>query len=554
MAIHTVLVASLFVALVLAVVFLSYCVHHRQHRCALPLAVMFTGVAIWVTSELVQIYHSSGSFVGIKQAVRLFGAEVVVIGIVLLGLEYTGRENLITRKMLGLLSVEPIVLIGLILSPYQSLLFETATAAGTPWGYEVVRAPLYAAHLLYSYTLVLVAVGMLLHLMVQSRYSYQRQLLALVVAITIPLLANVSFNIGLTSFDLAPVSFFITATVLMYATFRLRLLDAIPIARRTVLEEMEDMVFVLDERGHITTVNRSALEAFGEKSTLVGEPIEAVLGDVSLGDPGEGDQTVEISVTRGGETRYFSVNRSVLTDYRQTLLAQVLVCRDVTDQRRRKEQLELLGNVQSRFLRHNLRNELSTILSHADLMRREDGPSREESYETIANTIERLVEWGETARTIEQLVEATDRTYCDVSAELAGIVEEMQTQHPDIRFETDLTDEAWILTVPQLESALEQLVDNAARYNTAMDPFVRVTVEVNDTQVHIRIQDNGPGIARSEIEAIESGWETPLEHSSGFGLWLAYWVVARSDGDISFETDSGTVAILTFEWVSHPAN
>lgn len=547
---EAVLVASLSVALALAAVFLTYCLSHRQYRCAVPLAVMFAGVAIWVGSDLVQIYFAGESAVSFKQALRLFGAEVTVIGIVLLGLEYTGREEFINRKTIGLLSIEPILLLGLVLSPSRDLLFETTAAASAPWGYELVRTPLYAVHLAYSYTLVLVAVGMLLHMMVLSRFSYQRQLLALVVAISVPLLANISFNAGLTALDLAPVSFFLTATVLMYATFRLRLLDAIPIARRTVFDEMEDMVFVLDEQGDITAVNRSALEEFGGESTLVGEPIEAVLDDASLGDPESDARTVGLTVTKDGENRHFSINRSVLTDYRRTLLAQVLVCRDVTDQRRREEQLELLGNVQSRFLRHNLRNELSTILSHADLMRRDDGPSREESYEIIAETTERLVEWGETARTIERLVATTERMRRDVSAELAEIVDEMETQHPDVKFETDLSDEAWIVTVPHLDSALENLVDNAARYNTAADPFVRVAAETDETQVRIRIEDNGPGIDREEIRAIESGWETPLEHSSGFGLWLVYWVVDRSDGDISFETNEGTAVTLTFEQVS----
>jgi len=41
-----------------------------------------------------------------------------------------------------------------------------------------------------------------------------------------------------------------------------------------------------------------------------------------------------------------------------------------------------------------------------------------------------------------------------------------------------------------------------------------------------------------------TGGETPLEHTSGLGLWLIKWVVNESAGEIAFEeSDLGGTAV-----------
>jgi PAS domain S-box-containing protein len=365
---------------------------------------------------------------------------------------------------------------------------------------------------------------------------------------------NSSYQIGVSPFDATPASFLLTAFVLMYATFRLQLMQTLPVARRTVLEQMEDLVFVLDGDGTVTQINSTVTDLFGSESGLVGTPVGQLLGDDSLGEADAGEESREISVTVAGETRVFDVNKTVVTDYRGDLLAQVLVCRDVTEERRREEQLELLKDVQSRFLRHNLRNKMNAILAHAEFMNEESGPSREESYEVIVETSQRLIEWGEKARMIERLVESAEQSRYEMCSEIEEIVAEMQTKHPEVEFETDIDDEAWVVTVSQIDSALENLVDNAARYNNSEEPSVCVRTDVSGDRVTVDIEDNGPGINDDEIETITSGEETQLEHSSGLGLWLVYWVIETSGGDISFETDNGTTVTLSFRRVEPPAD
>jgi len=67
------------------------------------------------------------------------------------------------------------------------------------------------------------------------------------------------------------------------------------------------------------------------------------------------------------------------------------------------------------------------------------------------------------------------------------------------------------------------LIENGIEHNTGPNPSVRVAVELDGDRVQIRIADNGSGIDDYERSILERGTETPLEHGSGLGLWLAKW-------------------------------
>jgi PAS domain S-box-containing protein len=544
--------AVLLASLLAALVFLPYCLQNSHQRGAVPLAVMFVGIAVWLASEFVQVLTTAGPAPGGGLALRVVGVKVVAIGVLLLGLEYTGREEFVTRRLMAIVAVEPVASATVALFR-PGWLVDARLTGDVPWGYELVSEPLWMVSVVYSYLLIVAGLGLLTHMMLRATYANRWRIFALMIAIFLPLAVNSLFYIGVTPFDYTPGSFLVTAVVLMYATFRWRLMDPAPVARRTVIEQMEDLVFVLDARGRVTTVNASTSDTFDiEEEAIVGEPVETFLGDPSLGNPVAGDQSVTLTVTLDGEPREFDVSKSVLTDYRGDLLAQLAVCRDVTEERRREEQLELLKDVQSRFLRHNLRNELNTILAHAEFMRDDAGPPREESYEAIVETSQRLIGWGEKARTIERLLESAGREPHDLGPTVEHVVGQLRERYPEVTFDVDCPGQLWLLTVPQVDSAFRNLLDNAARYNSGPDPRVELSATATDGSVRVVIADNGPGIDEAELEAIEAGEETKLEHSSGFGLWLAYWVVDSSGGDITFETGNGTTVTLVFEQATAP--
>lgn len=547
---HVITGATLVVTLVLSLFFLAYCLRNDDKRGAVPLAVMFVGVACWVAADTmhVLVFETNGNpMVGGGLPVRVIGIELAVIGILLLGLSYTGRTRLVSLPAVGLLLLKPAVVVGTVLLPAPVDVF-VAVPAATPLGYEIQRTPLFLAHLVYSYGVAAAGVALLGSVMLRSPSRYRLQSLALFLAVAVPFSVSVLFQVGVLPFDLTPVSFGVSALLLTAGSFRLRLLDTIPIARQRVIGVMDDPVVVLEENDRIVMCNDAAAERF-DGQAFVDRPATELFGDEALGElAAEGQAAVTLG--EGDDARLYSVTYSAVGSHGQAALATVLVCRDVTDQRRRQRQLrqreselELLKDLQSRVLRHNLRNELNVVRTNAELL--VDGDDPPEAYDELVEKTDRLINWSQKARTVERLVDMQDSSSYDLAAVAEPLLADARQRYPDVRFEAEL-DHVDVVAVPQIEQAIENLLDNAARYNTAADPVVTVRTAADGEDGCLYVTDNGPGIDEAVVSKLGASDQT-VAAESGFGLWMAYWVVEKSDGTISFDVEDGTTVELRFD-------
>ena len=205
---------------------------------------------------------------------------------------------------------------------------------------------------------------------------------------------------------------------------------------------------------------------------------------------------------------------------------------DITEQRR----YERHSHVIHRILRHNLRNDLSVIISVSGHLESSAGdPEVREFAATINSHAQRLASIGEETRTLEQVLEDAgearpldiDRLCRDAIAHATATVDgTVSLDVPDIR----------VLGIPQLEEALEALVENALIHaGDAPEVLVRAR-KVGSERVTLAVVDDGPGIPEHERGPVfENRDITQLEHGSGIGLWLARWTAEASGGDIEYE-------------------
>lgn len=552
---HVITGATLVVTLGLSLFFLTYCLRNNDKRGAVPLAVMFVGVACWVFADTmhVLVLETNGNpMVGGGLLIRVLGIELTVIGILLLGLSYTGRDHLVSVRTVALLLVKPLVILGIIASPLRTAVFATAPAA-TPLGYEIQPTTGFLLHILYSYGVAGAGVGLLGSLMVRSPSRYRLQSVALFIAVAVPFSMSILYRSGFLPFDMTPVSFGVSALLLMTGSFRLRLLDTIPIARQRVIDVMDDPVVVLDENDRTVMSNDAATNQFGGER-LVGTPGAELFGDAALAELAVEGQT-ELARETNGKTRQYSVTCSEVGAHREAAVATVLVCRDVTDQRQRQRELrqreselELLKDLQSRVLRHNLRNELNVIRTNAALLVDNDDPP--EPYDELIEKTDRLIDWSQKARTVERLVDVQDTGRYDLAVVVEPLLADARERYPEVTFESDL-DPIEVVAVPQIEQAIGNLLDNAARYNTAVDPQVTVRAKLDDDHGCLYVTDNGPGIDEDVVSALGESDES-MAVESGFGLWMVYWVIEKSGGNLSFDTAAGTTVSLRFERAESP--
>jgi len=328
---------------VLGLVFIYYLLNNRERRAATSLIILFVGLLIWLLADIIQIWTPTNPAPPIGTKLRLPGADITIIGLLLFAFEYTGREDLIRKRVLALLSLKPVLSLVVVLTPTLDGLVKFTTPETVTQGYQFVPTPFFIFHITYNWVLTALAIAILVRMTLNLEYGKYRQLSVLFIAFLTPIGANVFLRLGIIQLDLTTAAFFMTATALMYATFQLRLLDKLPIARQAVLEKMDELVFVLDETGTIVTANSAASNLFKHENPLLGKHVTAVLGSgiPTLPEAKEGE--VNIATRIDDELRHFTINQTSLTDYYETVVGQLLVCRDVTESKQHEREVEALN-------------------------------------------------------------------------------------------------------------------------------------------------------------------------------------------------------------------
>lgn len=216
----------------------------------------------------------------------------------------------------------------------------------------------------------------------------------------------------------------------------------------------------------------------------------------------------------------------------------------------REQRLEVLNRV----LRHNLRNDMTVIINRTQLLPSVDDDQRQQSLaDKVIETAEGLLAHGEKARKIETAIDSAkkDRVSIDVVPIISDLAQTYASEFPEVEITTSLPETAEITAISSFEYAVENVIENACVHNDSDDPVVEISLdEKQDGLVCLSVTDNGPGIPESERELYRKGKEeSALEHGSGVGLWLGYWIMEKSGGQLRFDTgiDTGTTVQLLFE-------
>lgn len=198
---------------------------------------------------------------------------------------------------------------------------------------------------------------------------------------------------------------------------------------------------------------------------------------------------------------------------------------------------ERIAAVQTRVLRHNLRNSLTIVRGFvADLS---SLTCETPHLETVLEELDTLIELGRKSREIERVIRnRTTLERIDVVYLIEEVLADIRRREPGADLELTATESPDVAAVPELRFAVEELIENAIQHADQLSPTVRIAVDSGPTKVTIRVRDDGPGIAEQEIARLQGPLEfDPIRHGSGLGLWLVRQIVQQSNGSLSFETE-----------------
>ena len=326
----------------------------RAARGARSLAVLMLGVAIWSGAYAVMWYVPGLAQQVFWERATDLGSWMVPVALLSLAFSVAGMERWRTPGRIALISIASFALTNIEWLNPAHLYDEVFVAQklGPYTHFAFVPGPLYWADVVFAYGTVVVALVILARLYLRSSGAERTQAAVLLIGALVPFVAGIGTVSGLVPAggpDLTPLAFVVTGGLWLVAILRGTMLDALPVARGALVEQMSDGVVVIDGEDRVVDTNPAALAILGVPLVQVlGKPADAVFSSVKgataiLG--GSGPRCAALSIGPDGDSRFVELGITPLVVGPGRPPAQLVILHDATEERRVSERLKLAGQV-----------------------------------------------------------------------------------------------------------------------------------------------------------------------------------------------------------------
>jgi signal transduction histidine kinase len=534
-------VPLLFVAAAFSLALAGYTWRNREAPGATPLTGMLLGMVAWAGFYGIGLLTQSLDLRLLWLRLNWMGSGFVSAFWLFFAVEYTGRQEWLTRRTVGAIVAVPAVTVLLAwTTPFHDLMWTNPSVqdlgAVTILRYD--DGLWQVVFEVYTYATIAVATALIGGLVVRHRDLYTDQAVALILGSFMPAVGYLVSALGFSApgVDLTPLTFPVTGALFAFVIFRGDLFEALSttaaVGQDAAVEAMQDAVVVTDEEGSVIEVNPAATALLA--GDPVGKPLAAVptLADVPL----DGTQrTVEVTMP---DNRALEVTVTPIEDVHDRVIGHGLVLRDITARRNYRQRIQITNRV----LRHNLRNEMTVVIGNAETI---EAASDDEKVTRLADRIidaaDSLTASGTKAREVEELLGGdADPSPTAIDEVAERVAAEVREEHPDATISLHTDGDCRGIALDGIDAAIRETIANAVDHHPG-EATVDVWVEPDGESVVVTVIDDGPGIPDHEAEVVfDRGGESALSHASGTGLWLIKWLVERSGGSVAIDTPDGT--------------
>jgi len=345
------------------------------------------------------------------------------------------------------------------------------------------------------------------------------------------------------------------------------------------LRSIGDGVIATDTDGKVVLINKIAEQLTGwSQEEAVGKSINEVFHIINekTGEPCENPvekvlKTNRITdlanhtalISRDGTKRSIADSGSPIRDKDGQVVGVVLVFRDITDQKKMREQMFRSQKLESIALlaggiAHDFNNILTALMGNISLAKSQLGidgkvyellTSTENASRRASQLTQQLLTFAKGGEPVKET--ATLATLIKDSANfvLAG---------SNVKCSFDIPKDLWTVDIDsgQISQVIQNIVLNA-KHAMPAGGTINITCEnfINDSRtipslppgnfVKITIQDHGIGIPEKYLDKIFDPYFTTKESGSGLGLAVCYSIIQKHDGYIMVESTPGVGTTFT---------
>ena len=328
-------------SLVILIAISAYALKNRNVAGSIAYLLQIILVSIWSIGSLLEMLSSTEENMLIWRNIEQIGVFLLPVACVYFAVDYARYDRL--KKFLPLLLILPVIAI--------ILIFTDGTTHIMRIGYSVSYSPLFGkalsvqqtdigkAFVAYNYTLVVVALSILVVFSRQVARNLRRQVMLVFFAMGLVFVLaffKTAFLEG-TRVNLPIVTIYLpSAVILFYNLYKNKFFRVSPIARDTVFDVIEMGIVVSDSSGTITDMNPCAAKILDSDFGIHERPSGKKMAEVFEEFPNwvELTQTcatgeLELKLTNS-EPCFIHIRVYPLKSHRGTAVGSVTIMRDVT--------------------------------------------------------------------------------------------------------------------------------------------------------------------------------------------------------------------------------
>lgn len=561
----------------------------RPGKGVVAFVILALALAEWAICNAFEAYTTDLASKYLFTQLSYIGIVLVPPAWIIFTLEYTNRQQWLTRRTFALLAIHPIaVLIIVATNPLHNLHWTSVTLdSSTGYPFAVFeRGILFWLHTAYAYVLLLIATILLMRTYWQLQGIYRHQITLLLVCQFAPWISNFFYVTGLSPLpdfmDLTPIAFSITGIAAGWSLLRYRLLDVMPIARDMVFDGIDDIVFVLDTKQRVVDMNRPGLALLKQTNkTIIGRHVDDVFADQAdiLSEfAGVSRADTEIEVVLDNQRYWFNLKLSPLEAENGDPIGEVVMLQNITQLKTINRELEQArdeaikakaiaeehSRLKSEFLStmsHELRTPLNAIEGFTSIMLSGMGvelsPKAEDMVQRVSANSKRLLDLINDFLDLSRIESGRLELIREPISpkELAG---KWQNEVSVLAEEKDLD---FVVTVdPELpETIIEDddalskitinLLSNAFKFTH--DGQVTLNMERDHDKWRIIVSDTGIGVPAHAREYIfdefrqVDGSSKRLYGGTGLGLSLVQKLARVMGGNVVLKSELGAGSTFT---------
>lgn len=276
------------------------------------------------------------------------GIPFISVFFLLFTLDFTGRASRISESVINLVYAIPLITIIIVVSnEFHSLYLQNPHLQESVF-YTFLSfqpGPWYWVHGVYSTTLIIFALILLINMWLNSAPLFRKQVAVIIYGGIIPYVIYTLYLIDIfpKGLDPSPYAFFLTVIIIYTGFIRYKVFSIVPLGRSMIFDNVPNPVIIVDLDNHIVDRNTSSQKSLGISPRDIGKTLNEVLPDwPELTTLKPEFCTFESEKLIKGSVFYFRLTTNPILNKETYPVGLILLFQDITEEKKQEEKNEKL--------------------------------------------------------------------------------------------------------------------------------------------------------------------------------------------------------------------